>query len=192
MKRIVLAAAASAVALVASAPASAVTYVQDLGTVSVPPDAFFTPSLLVSAGAVDAYFNFTLSSSFTINGAAAVNGASFTSTNPNAVVFNTVGVYSGTAAADATGAPTGTRFGFNAVQETSSFGNAIGYAPIELAAGNYTIYLSGNASTENTIGSSIRFSAPIPEPATWGLMLLGFGMVGTGLRARKQTRVTFA
>jgi len=27
-------------------------------------------------------------------------------------------------------------------------------------------------------------SAPIPEPATWGMMILGFGMVGFGLRRR--------
>jgi hypothetical protein len=192
MKRIILAAAASAFALAVSAPASAVTYVQNLGTVTVPPDAFFTPSLTVAAGAVDAYYNFTLTSTFTLNGGAAINGASFTSTNPSAVAFNTVGVYAGTAAAGATGAPTGQRFGFNNVQEVNLFGNAIGYTPVSLAAGNYTIYLSGNAATANTIGSSIRFSSPIPEPATWGLMLLGFGMVGTGLRARRQTRVTFA
>ena len=191
MKRFLLATAASAVALVAAAPASAVTYVQDLGTVTVPPDAFFTPSLLVSAGTVDAYYNFTLDTAFTFGGSA-VNGASFTSTNPNAVSFSSVGLYAGTATTGSVGAPTGQRLGFNAVQETSSFGNAIGYAPLTLAAGNYTIYLAGTAATTNTIGSSIRFSAPIPEPATWGLMLLGFGMVGLGFRARRQARVTFA
>ena len=40
---------------------------------------------------------------------------------------------------------------------------------------------------------SINVTA-VPEPATWALMILGFGMVGFGLRrARKQTvRVTFA
>jgi len=185
MKRFILAAAASAAAIVAAAPASAVTYVSNLGTVSVPPDAFFTPSLLVSTGTVDAYYNFTLASDF------AVNGASFTSTNPNAVSFTSVGVYSGTATGASAGTPTGTRFAFNGLQETNSFGNGIGFAPVLLQAGSYTIYLSGNAATTNTIGSSIRFSA-IPEPATWGLMLLGFGMVGFGLRARKQARVTFA
>jgi len=35
--------------------------------------------------------------------------------------------------------------------------------------------------------------APVPEPATWGLMLLGFGMVGAGLRSRRRsTTVTYA
>jgi len=186
MKRFILAAAASAAAMVATAPASAATYVNDLGTIAVPPDAFFTPSVMAAQGVVDAYYNFTLTSAFT------VNGASFTSTNPNAVTFNNVGVYSGTATTASTGTPGGAVFAFNSTQESNSFGNGIGFTPVLLQAGSYTIYLSGTASTMNTIGSSIRFSAPIPEPATWGLMLLGFGMVGVGLRARKQARVTFA
>jgi len=187
MKRFILAAAASAAAIVAVAPASAATFVTNLGTINVPPDAFFTPSIMpMAAGSVDAYYNFTLASSFT------VNGASFTSTAPGAVSFNSVGVYGGTGVDGQTGAPAGTRFSFNNVQESNSFGNAIGFTPVTLQAGTYTIYLSGTAASQNTIGSSIRFSAPIPEPATWGLMLLGFGMVGVGLRARKQARVTFA
>jgi len=34
--------------------------------------------------------------------------------------------------------------------------------------------------------------APVPEPATWGLMLMGFGMVGLGLRSRRSAKVAFA
>jgi len=189
MKRIILAVAVSAAAITASAPAMAVTYVQNLGNVSVPPDTFFTPSTTVSAGSVDAYFNFTLTSLATLS------GASFTSTNPGAVIFNNVGVYSGTATTTTAGAPTGTRFAFNNVQEVNAFGNGIGYTPVTLTAGTYTIYLSGTAPTQNTIGSSIRFSsanAAVPEPASWGLMLLGFGMVGIGLRSRRRTAITYA
>jgi len=33
--------------------------------------------------------------------------------------------------------------------------------------------------------------AAIPEPAAWGLMLVGFGVVGTGLRSRRR-RIAFA
>lgn len=141
MKRFILAAAASAAAIVAAAPASAATYVNDLGTISVPPDAFFTtPVMVMQTGAVNAYYNFTLTSAFT------VNGASFTSTNPFAVAFNSVGVYSGTGVAGQTGAPTGTVFSFNNTQESGSFGNAIGFTPVLLQAGTYTIYLSGTAN----------------------------------------------
>ena len=36
-------------------------------------------------------------------------------------------------------------------------------------------------------------AAAVPEPATWGLMLAGFGMVGAGLRSRRRsTVVTYA
>lgn len=36
-------------------------------------------------------------------------------------------------------------------------------------------------------------SAAVPEPSTWGAMLLGFGLVGSGMRARRRsTKVTYA
>lgn len=37
--------------------------------------------------------------------------------------------------------------------------------------------------------------APVPEPATWGMMILGFGVVGASMRRRKsnvRTNVSFA
>jgi len=42
------------------------------------------------------------------------------------------------------------------------------------ASGNTRYLVSGTATT----GS-------VPEPATWGMMILGFGMVGAGLRVRR-------
>lgn len=35
-------------------------------------------------------------------------------------------------------------------------------------------------------------AAAVPEPATWAMMLAGFGMVGAGLRTRRRTAVTYA
>jgi hypothetical protein len=32
----------------------------------------------------------------------------------------------------------------------------------------------------------------VPEPATWAMMLMGFGAIGFGLRRRKQMELTFA
>jgi len=34
--------------------------------------------------------------------------------------------------------------------------------------------------------------APVPEPATWAMMMLGFGAVGFAMRRRQNTRVSFA
>lgn len=37
------------------------------------------------------------------------------------------------------------------------------------------------------------FTAAVPEPATWAMMIMGFGLIGAGMRRRKQTvRVVFA
>lgn len=33
-------------------------------------------------------------------------------------------------------------------------------------------------------------AAAVPEPATWGMMILGFGMIGFGLRSRRKSNVT--
>jgi hypothetical protein len=139
---------------------------------------------MATAGVVDAYYTFTLASQFV------VSGANFASSNPNSVTFNNVGIYAGTTTSG--GTPTGQRFAFNSTQVSNDGGNSIGFTPVILQAGSYTIYLSGNASVMNQVTSAIRFTSPVPEPATWGLMLLGFGMVGLGLRTRKAARVTFA
>lgn len=32
----------------------------------------------------------------------------------------------------------------------------------------------------------------VPEPATWGLMLLGFGLAGASMRRRRAIAVTYA
>jgi hypothetical protein len=36
------------------------------------------------------------------------------------------------------------------------------------------------------------FSAAIPEPATWGLMIMGFGGMGAVLRNRRRQGLAFA
>lgn len=51
------------------------------------------------------------------------------------------------------------------------------------------LVISGN-STDNT-GSytgSVTFKSAVPEPATWALMILGFGVVGYAMRRRPSVR----
>lgn len=39
-------------------------------------------------------------------------------------------------------------------------------------------------------GTPVSISAPVPEPGTWAMMLLGFGFVGGAMRARRRQKVT--
>jgi hypothetical protein len=47
---------------------------------------------------------------------------------------------------------------------------------------------------QGSYGGTLTFTpSAIPEPATWGMLLLGFGAMGTVVRRRKQkTRVAYA
>ena len=51
-------------------------------------------------------------------------------------------------------------------------------------------YVTTNVTTTAT---TVAAPSAVPEPATWGLMLAGFGVVGAGLRSRRRsTTVTYA
>jgi len=49
--------------------------------------------------------------------------------------------------------------------------------------------VSPTASTPNFIQPETP-AAPVPEPMTWALLIAGFGMAGTAVRARKPVRAT--
>jgi len=53
-----------------------------------------------------------------------------------------------------------------------------------LSAGNYYVEVKPAYIASNKEVSSGSIVTSIPEPATWGLMLLGFGIAGTALRRR--------
>src|SRR6476661_1716401 len=50
---------------------------------------------------------------------------------------------------------------------------------------NYTFVYGGNLTNSGNISGNAAFAA-VPEPATWGLMLLGFGGIGMALRRRRR------
>ncbi|KQT33536.1 hypothetical protein ASG29_05715 [Sphingomonas sp. Leaf412] len=61
-----------------------------------------------------------------------------------------------------------------------------------LSAGDYRLTVSGTSGNEGSYAGDLSFAA-VPEPATWGLMILGFGMVGGAMRRRAvKTAVRFA
>jgi hypothetical protein len=62
--------------------------------------------------------------------------------------------------------------------------------PILLTSGTHTLFVNGalaagisNASYSGTLNIS---PAPVPEPAAWALMLLGFGAIGVTMRRRQK------
>ena len=85
----------------------------------------------------------------------------------------------------------GTPFTFATL--TTGAPTASGNGSVFLAQGQTLgIFVGNNGSYYNDL-TGINFSLSVPEPATWAMMLLGFGMVGVGLRNRKRApKVTYA
>ena len=75
-----------------------------------------------------------------------------------------------------------TQTGFDPGQETWELSN------INLGGGAHTLTLSGNklGNLRRSYSGTIEL-AGVPEPAVWGMMLLGFGLVGSAMRSRKTT-----
>jgi hypothetical protein len=61
-------------------------------------------------------------------------------------------------------------------------------AGVPLGAGTYTLTVQGTRGDSGSFGGNVSFqAAAVPEPATWGLMLLGFGAIGFQLRRRRRS-----
>ena len=57
-------------------------------------------------------------------------------------------------------------------------------SPTGLLAGTYTLTITGNSGPNGVMGGHIDIQA-VPEPATWAMLLLGFGAVGFAMRRRR-------
>jgi hypothetical protein len=51
---------------------------------------------------------------------------------------------------------------------------------------------SGNLNDFTATGVSGSFSGAVPEPASWGLMIMGFGAIGAAIRNRRRSVAVFA
>lgn len=196
MKKAFLAALALSASLGAATSAQAATYVVNGnfgGTLFGQPfstsntQATFTgtgPDKGVRFG-VDGSASYTLTSLTALSG-----GVTYTFTDSNLKFFtNATGTVAGFRIN-----PTDILFSFdtgtgNLVQGTTGTANSAGFA---LTNGTNNGFVSINAVSGASI--PVPAAAAVPEPATWAMMLAGFGMVGLGLRSRKRqsVRVTYA
>jgi hypothetical protein len=63
-----------------------------------------------------------------------------------------------------------------------------------LGAGSYSFTITGNCAGGCPAGFAVRLDtapAAVPEPATWAMLVLGFGLIGAAMR-RRSVKVTYA
>ena len=68
------------------------------------------------------------------------------------------------------------------------------YLTLPVSGGEQTINVTGTSGENASYAGTLAFAATaVPEPATWAMMMGGFGLVGGAMRRRKaQVRVTYA
>jgi hypothetical protein len=84
------------------------------------------------------------------------------------------------------------------VQNDGFYGSAwldASYSKVALnvGPGSYSFSITGAGEGGIPAGLGVRLdtvSGGVPEPATWGMMILGFGLVGLSARRRRMTALT--
>jgi hypothetical protein len=64
--------------------------------------------------------------------------------------------------------------------------SAISMLPGSLGIGSYELTFSGLSPKGGAESGNFTFQLAVPEPATWALMLLGFGGIGLAMRRRRK------
>lgn len=103
------------------------------------------------------------------------NNGTYTNTNLNGGIFGPLGVTFGTS--DLVG------FDISGITGAGFFSLNDGFFSIDLNSGAASRI--GTVGAGNLIGLSLAPAAAVPEPATWALMLLGFGAIGASMRRRR-------
>ncbi|MGI4880491.1 MAG: hypothetical protein ACRYG4_23740, partial [Janthinobacterium lividum] len=159
----------AAAALIA-VKAAAVTTIVPLGVIFVPPtQTSSVGTIFLNNGANTAFYEFTVSQPNTAGVSSFTNSAVG---GTGVFNFSSIGLYSGFGDSG-TLLKTGTIVG-RAGGTTQAYIDQYTFT----AGQSYTIAYSGTVSGKPAaVGSSITFAlAEVPEPASWALMVAGFGM----------------
>ena len=84
---------------------------------------------------------------------------------------------------------TGSTPGGGSTVATSTFGQFASGVSATLAAGTYTLYVPTTTNTQALSGTLSAGAAAVPEPASWAMMMVGFGAVGSLMRRRAGSAV---
>jgi hypothetical protein len=176
MKKLMMTVALGAATIAMSAPAGAAVLSFDKGD--------YTSGSFSNTNVAKGDFTDTLS--FTI----AKDGTLVGSATNNAIKFQKTGDLDFTPGEVFLLGPGGSKTIFDMVDNTG-LDSTFKFNIADLAAGNYTLSISGHSfSNTASYGGQMSFAASaVPEPAVWGMMIMGFGAIGYGMRRRK---VTFA
>lgn len=215
MKRFVILAAASAFAVAAAAPASATVFLPGLGGVVTAPGSYTLDPAATQAHGTGTYadaFYFTLTNASAISASdlssTAVGGLNLDFSQAAGSQSDLSGVQLrqlnsaqnslqllGTAMANLGGTQTGLTTSNSTLVANFMATGTPGASGTEgmrlgattLSAGTYAILVNYTVTGAPAAysGNLTLATAPVPEAATWGMMILGFGMMGVALRSRK-------
>jgi hypothetical protein len=90
------------------------------------------------------------------------------------------------------GAVTLDSFVFAVTNNLGGFFDIAVLSDVILGSGLHTLTIAGMSN--GTVNRPASYSgtlnvSPVPEPAAWGMMLVGFGLVGAGMRSRRRSMV---
>jgi hypothetical protein len=113
-----------------------------------------------------------------------ITGLSFFMGSPDA--YNAVSFYNGATLLQTL---TGAQFNGAPANGDQSVGQRVSFTGLGT---NVTSVVFSSEANSFEFDRVIATVAPVPEPATWGMMILGMGMVGLGLRMRRRTGAALA